>query len=165
MPPSSRSVPVVARVVFALLAGLCGTCGFTQSPLPDESPAFFAGDWMGTGAQDNFCFMRLHADGSGTVLAMGASGDWLGARISWRNQRQNIVVVAAQPLPADPRRRLAPLPRFSLNMGFGTTIHLRLEAGTALCEMQRRAAVDRNVSNAGTLLEGADAIEGAHGGR
>jgi len=120
---------------------------------------------MGTGAQDNFCFMRLHPDGTGTVLAMSASGDWLGARIRWRNQRQNIEVVAAQPLPGDPHRRLAPLPRFFLSMGFGMTIHLRLDAGAAFCEMQRRAAVERNLSNAEMLLEGVDANKGAHGGR
>jgi hypothetical protein len=166
MPPTSLSRrPVVARFLFTLLAGLHETCGFAQSPLPDESPAFFSGDWIGTGAQDAFCFMRLQPDGMGTVLAMSASGDWLGARVRWRNRRQNLEILAVHPLPGDPHRRLAPLSGFSLSLGFGTTIRLRLDAGTAYCEMQRRAAVERNVGNAGMLLGGADANEGAHGGR
>lgn len=166
MPPSSfPGRRVLARVLFTLLAGFCETHGFAQSPLPDESPAFFSGDWIGTGAQDNFCFMRLHPDGMGTVLVMSASGDWLGARIRWRNRRQNIEVVAAHPLPGDPHRRLSPLPGFSLSLGFGTTIHLRLDAGPAFCEMQRRSAVERDVGNAERLLEGVDATGVTHGGR
>lgn len=162
-PPAGRQA--VACALLALLAGLCETSGFAQSPLPDESPAFFSGDWIGTGAQDNFCFMRLHPDGIGTVLAMNAAGDWQGARIHWRNRRQALEVVAVQPLAGDPHIRLAPLPRFSLDMGFGTTLHLRLEAGTASCEMQRRAAVERNIGNAGGLLNVVDPREGPHGGR
>jgi hypothetical protein len=119
-----------------LLAGLGATSAPAQSPLPDGSPVFFSGDWIGTGAQDSFCFMRLHPDGVGMVLFMGASGDWRGARIRWRNERQSIVVMAVQPLPNDPHRRLAPLEQLWLSTGFGTTIQLRLDRkGSSVCEL------------------------------
>lgn len=153
------------RTVFVLFFGLSATAAPAQSPLPDGSPAFFSGDWIGTGAQDNFCFMRLHPDGMGTVLAMSASGDWLGARIRWRNERQRIVVMAVHPLPGDPHRRLAPLPRLSLSMGFGSTMHLEMDKGSPVCELQRRAAVQRNVNNAEMLLNGPANAAGGHGGK
>jgi hypothetical protein len=153
------------RVLFVLLGGISATSAHAQSPPLDGSPAFFAGDWIGTGAQDNFCFMRLRADGSGTVLAMGAAGDWLGARFRWRNQQQNIVVMAVQPLPDDPRRRLAPLTQLSLSMGFGTTIHLTLNKNSPLCELQRRASVQRNMAYAEMLLNDAADVASTHGGR
>jgi hypothetical protein len=153
------------RVVFALLGGISAASVHAQSPPLDNSPAFFAGDWIGTGAQDNFCFMRLRPDGSGTVLAMGAAGDWLGARIRWRNQHQNIVVMAVYPLPGDPRRRLAPLTQLSLSKGFGTTIQLKLNKNNPLCELQRRASVQRNMAYAEMLLNDAADGASARGGR
>jgi hypothetical protein len=153
------------RMVCVLLGGFVATNGHTQSPPLDGSPAFFSGDWMGTGAQDNFCFMRLGPDGTGTVLAMGASGDWLGARIHWRNERQSIVVTAIHPLPDDPHRRLAPLTQLSLSAGFGATIHLMLDKHSAVCELQRRASVQRDVANAEMLLNDPAGVAGIHGAR
>jgi hypothetical protein len=152
-------------MVCVLLGGFGANYGHAQSPPLDSSPAFFSGDWIGTGAQDNFCFMRLGPDGTGTVLAMSASGDWLGARIHWRNQRQSIVVIAIHPLPDDPHRRLAPLTQLSLSMGFGTTIHLMLDKHSAVCELQRRASVQRDVANAEMLLNDPAGVAGIHGGR
>jgi hypothetical protein len=147
-----------------LLAILGATSAPAQSPPLDGSPAFFSGDWIGTGTRDDFCFIRLHPDGRGTVLLMGAGGDWLGARIRWRNERQSLVVLAVQPLPNDPHRRLAPLDQLSLGTGFGTTIHLRLDKqGSPVCELQRRTMVQQNVSAAELLLDDPADHAGSHG--
>jgi hypothetical protein len=148
-----------------LLGGFGATHGYAQSPPLDGSPAFFSGDWIGTGARDNFCFVRLRPDGIGTVLAMSASGDWLGARIHWRNERQSIVVTAIHPLPDDPHRRLAPMTELSLSTGFGVTMHLKLDKDSPVCELQRRASVQRNVGNAEMLLNDPGDVSRAHGGK
>jgi hypothetical protein len=153
------------RMSCVLFGGFLATCGHAQSPPLDSSPGYFAGDWIGTGARDNFCFMRLGADGTGTVLAMGGSGDWLGARIRWRNQRQNIVVVSVQPITNDPQRRLAPLTELTLSLGFGSTIHLMLAKDSPACELQRRAGVQRNVDNAELLLSAPPNDARGHGGK
>jgi hypothetical protein len=96
---------------------------------------------------------------------MSASGDWLGARIHWRNERQSIVVTAIHPLPDDPHRRLAPMMELSLSTGFGVTMHLKLDKDSPVCELQRRASVQRNVGNAEMLLNDPGDVSRAHGGR
>ena len=78
------------RLFFTLLAGLAASSSPALTPPRDNRPGFFAGDWIGTGADDLFCFIRLQPDGNGTVLVGSASGDWLGARIRWRNQQQSL---------------------------------------------------------------------------
>jgi hypothetical protein len=141
------------RLFFMLLGGLGATSSQALTPLPDGSPAFFAGDWIGTGANDQFCFIRLRPDGVGTVLVSGASGDWLGASIRWRNQRQSIVLVDVSALPAEPRRRLMPLSRLALRSGINRTIHLKLNEDIPGCELQLRADVLRRAGQADMLLD------------
>jgi hypothetical protein len=123
------------------------------TPLPDTRLEFFAGDWIGTGVEDSFCFMRLLKDGSGTVLVSGASGDWLGATIRWRNERQVLKLVDAVPLPADPRRRLMALPSLTLSSGLNQTVRLGWQGRSSTCELQLRGAVSRRENEALALLQ------------
>lgn len=141
-------------IFLALLGGLGASSGLALTPLPDDSPAFFSGDWIGTGAQDLFCLIRLTPDGSGTVLVGGGSGDWRGASIRWRNRRQSVDLIEARPLPAEPRRRLLPLPELTLNSGFNRTLQLKLSGNIAACELQPHGDVQRRTGEAELLLNG-----------
>ena len=141
-------------MLLAGLAGLAANATHAQSPPLDRSPAFFAGDWVGSGASDTFCFMRLRPDGAGTVLASTASGDWMGASIRWRNDRQSITLLEVKALHADPQQRLMPLSRLSLRFSFSDTIQLHIDKGSPACELQRRASVARRMDEADALLEG-----------
>lgn len=47
------------------------------TPLPDNSPGFFSGEWAGTGHQGAYCYMNLSPDGWGWVLIDGGTGDCL----------------------------------------------------------------------------------------
>jgi hypothetical protein len=70
-----------------LLLGLLGNAN-ALTPPPDNSTGFFAGEWTGNGEHGAFCYLNLVADGTGLVLIDAGSGDWLGARMQWRNSRQ-----------------------------------------------------------------------------
>ena len=153
------------RIVCALLAGLVASSGHALTPLPDSRPAFFAGDWIGVGARDFFCFMRLRSDGTGTVLVSSASGDWLGASIRWRNQHQSIALIEVNPLPAKPDRRLMPLSQLSLSSGINQTIQLKLKEDTTVCELQLRARVLRRADQAEMLLDSLSGIRKSDGGK
>lgn len=142
----------VFRTVCILLGALSASSAPAFSPPLDTSPAFFSGDWVGMGANDNFCFMRLRPEGLGTVLISGPSGDWVGASIRWHNHRQSIVVSEVKPLPADPHRRLLPLSKLTLSVVFGGTVQLLLNTDTPTCELQRRASVQRRIEEAHSLL-------------
>ncbi|MGB8694470.1 MAG: hypothetical protein WCD08_13275 [Steroidobacteraceae bacterium] len=140
------------RLVCILVGALAASSGFALSPPLDSSPAFFSGDWVGMGANDNFCFMRLRPDGLGTVLISSPSGDWVGARIRWHNQRQSMVVSEVNPLPGDPHRRLLPLSQLTLRVVFGGTFQLVLNTDIPTCELQRRTSVQRRMEEAELLL-------------
>jgi hypothetical protein len=135
------------------------------TPLPDSSNAFFVGDWIGVGADDNFCFMRLRSDGSGAVLVNGASGDWLGATIRWRNQRQNFALLEFIPMPFEPHRRLMPLKTLVVNSGVNKTIRLQSTDGDLGCELQLRADVLQHAEQAEHLLGPASDARKAGGGK
>ena len=141
------------RIVCTLLGVLGTSSSQALTPLPESSSAFFAGDWIGTGSRDVFCFMRLQTDGIGTVLINGASGDWLGASIRWRNQRQRIVLIEAHPLLANPHRRLRPLSQLSLSSGINQTIQLKLDGDLPVCELQLRVDVQQRSDQAAMLLD------------
>jgi hypothetical protein len=140
------------RTVCIILGALGAGSASGLSPPLDSSPAFFSGDWVGMGANDNFCFMRLRPEGLGTVLISGPSGDWVGASIRWHNQRQSIVVSEVKPLPEDPHQRLLPLSKLALRVVFGGTVQLLLNTDTPACELQRRASVQRRMEEAESLL-------------
>ena len=72
-----KAVPVTwLRLFFILFAALGASSSPALTPLLDNRPDFFAGDWIGTGAEDLFRYIRLQPDGNGTVLVSGgvASG-------------------------------------------------------------------------------------------
>jgi hypothetical protein len=153
------------RVLFALLGGLALTSSQALTPVPDSTAAFLVGDWIGMGAGDAFCFMRLRPDGSGTVFVSGASGDWLGATIRWRNQRQRIVLIGFGPLPAEPQRRMMPLAQLVLNSGINQTIQLKSSENTPTCELQLRADVMGRAAQAERLLDVPADARKANGGK
>jgi hypothetical protein len=120
---------------------------------------------MGVGAGDIFCFMRLRSDGTGTVLVGSASGDWLGASIRWRNQRQSIALIEVNPWTFAPERRLMPLSQLSLSSGVNKTIQLKLKEDSPVCELQLRAGVERRAAQAESLLDSPAGMRKSDGGK
>lgn len=153
------------RTACIILGALGASSAPAFSPPLDSSPAFFSGDWVGTGANDNFCFMRLRRDGLGTVLISGPSGDWVGASIRWHNHLQSILVSEVKPLPQDPHRRLLPLSQLALRVAFGGTVTLLLNSDTPGCELQRRASVQRRMGEAELLLNNPTEVRKANDGK
>lgn len=151
-------------LLFAMLGLLAAGAAQSLTPPLDSRPAFFAGDWIGTGSRDTLCFLRLQPDGSGTLLVGGASGDWQGARLRWRNQRQTIELLELSPLPADPSRRLMPLAPLTLHSGVNQTIQLMRGERLPLCELQRQIDVQRRAGEAAALLAVPADASKAHGG-
>lgn len=141
------------RLFFILLAALGASPSPALTPPSDNRPGFFAGDWIGTSAEDMFCFIRLQPDGNGRVLVSSASGDWLGARIRWHNQRQSMVLIDVSPLPAEPGRRLLPLSELTLRSGINQTLQLKPGKRSAVCELQLRDRVLRRSGEAEMLLD------------
>lgn len=92
------------RLIFSMLGALAISSGQALTPLPVSSPGFLRATGSARAPKTN-SFIHLQTDGVGTVLVRSASGDWLGARIRWRNQRQNVLLIDVSPLPADPQRR------------------------------------------------------------
>lgn len=151
------------RLFFTFLAALAASSSPALTPLPDETPAFFAGDWIGTGAEDMFCFIRLLPDGNGTVFVNSASGDWLGARIRWRNQQQSMVLIEASPLPAVPGRRLLSLTGLTLRSGVNHTLQLKPGERSPVCELQLHDNVLRRAGQAGMLLDNPSEVRKSDG--
>lgn len=145
------------RLIFTLLAALAASSSPALTPPLDNRPSFFAGDWIGTGADDQLCFIRLQPDGNGTVLVSNASGDWLGARIRWRNQRQSMELIEVSPevspFPAEPHRRLMPLSGLTLRSGINQTLQLKPGERSPVCELQLHNNVLRRAVQAGMLLD------------
>lgn len=153
------------RMFFTLLTALCASPSPALTPLLDNRPGFFSGDWIGTGAEDLFCFIRLQPDGNGTVLVSGASGDWLGARIRWQNQQQSLVLIEASPLPAKAGRRLLPLSGLTLRSGMNQTLQLKTGERNPVCELQVRDRVLRRSGEAGMLLDSPSEDRKSDGGK
>lgn len=141
------------RYLITLFCALGTSSSPALTPLPDTRPGFFAGDWIGTGADDQFCFIRLLPDGNGTVLLGNASGDWQGARIRWRNENQRLQLIESSPLPAEPRRRLQALSRLTVQSGINRTLQLKLADNLPPCELQLRDSVLRRGQDAAVLLD------------
>ena len=141
------------RLFFTLLAGLCASSSPALTPPFDNRPSFYAGDWIGTGADDQLCFIRLQPDGNGTVLVSNGSGDWLGARIRWRNQRQSMELIEAIPLTAEPHRRLMPLSGLTLRSGINQTLQLKPGERSPVCELQLHNRVLSRYEQGGMLLD------------
>ena len=118
------------------------------TPPLDESPAAFAGEWAGTGEQGSYCYLNLDAGGGGWVLVDGGSGDWLGARIQWHNERQSLKVEKFMPLPSSPRYRVMPLQAFVLRAQFNQSLSLSWGSNSAGCQLQRIESSTRHLDSA-----------------
>lgn len=137
--------------LFLLLVAL-GT-SHALTPLPDRSPEFFAGEWTGNGENGVACYLSLNPDGSGTVLLDGGSGDWLGARLQWRNDRQVLRVVQSVPVSASPQDRLGPLETFVLNTGLNQSLRLTWNGQSLGCQLQKVEASARHLARARAALQ------------
>jgi hypothetical protein len=134
-----------------LLFAWLGTAN-ALTPLPDSSPGFFAGEWAGTGEQGTYCYMNLSADGWGWVLIDGGAGDWLGARMRWRNLQQALQVEKINPLPASPQRRIMPLTTFALRSGFNQSLSLTWNAQSSGCQLQKIETMAQHLNQARSVI-------------
>lgn len=123
------------------------------TPLPDTSPGFFSGEWAGAGHHGAYCYLNLSADGWGWVLIDGGTGDWLGARMQWRNQQQALHVEQITPLPASPQLRVLPLEKFVLSSGFNQSLKLTWNDPSGGCHLQKTDTAARHLLGARKTLE------------
>lgn len=130
------------------------------TPLPDSSPSFFSGEWAGTGEQGTYCYLNLSADGWGWVLIDGGAGDWLGARIQWRNMKQALHVDKIIPLPFSSQRRIMPLDKFVLSSGFNQSLSLTWNAQASGCQLQKIETVAQHLNRAHSIIDGLTQEEG-----
>jgi len=140
-------------VGLALIIVWLGTAA-ALTPLPDPSPGFFSGEWAGNGQQGAYCYLNLSADGWGWVLIDGGTGDWLGARMQWRNQQQSLHVEQVIPLQASAQLRVLPLEKFVLSSGLNQSLKLTWNEPSGGCHLQKLDTVARHLLGARKTLEG-----------
>ena len=140
---------------FIGLSLVCVWLGFAEAltPLPDTSPGFFSGEWAGNGQQGAYCYLNLSADGWGWVLIDGGTGDWLGARMQWRNQQQSLQVEQVIPLQASAQLRVLPLEKFVLSSGLNQSLKLTWNELSGSCHLQKLDATARHLLGARKTLE------------
>ncbi|MBK7767099.1 MAG: hypothetical protein IPI44_13825 [Sulfuritalea sp.] len=71
------------------------------------------------------------------MLVDGGSGDWVSARIQWRNRQQALVVDRVMPSVFSPHLRVMPLAQFVLRSGFNQSMTLSWNDRIAACQLQR----------------------------
>lgn len=130
------------------------------TPLPDNSPSLYSGEWAGTGEKGSYCYLNLGIDGWGLVLIDGGSGDWLGARVQWRNQHQTLQVEKVTPLPVSIQRRVMPLKAFVLRSGFNQSLSLTWNAKASGCQLQKVETTAHHLNRARDAIEGLIQSEG-----
>jgi hypothetical protein len=140
-----------------LLFGLGAASALT--PLPDTSPAAWAGEWAGPGEQGSYCHLTLRADGQGWALVDGGSGDWLAARIRWQARAQGVTVAQVFPAALSAARRTLPLSTLTLASGFNQSLTLRWSERVGVCQLQRVEASARHLERAREALSGLRAAE------
>jgi len=123
------------------------------TPLPDHSSSFFSGEWAGTGQQGAYCYLNLSTDGWGWVLIDGGAGDWLGARIQWRNQQQSLHVDRIVPVQSSPQLRVMPLETFALSSGFNQSLTLTWHEPSGGCQLQKIETSARHLFGARKTME------------
>jgi hypothetical protein len=144
-----------------LLVLSCLGTAHALTPLLDNSPGFFAGEWAGTGAQGSYCYLKLSADGWGWVLIDGGSGDWLVAQMKWRNQRQALQIEKIIPLPASPQLRVMPLEKFVLDSTFNQSLKLTWSTHSGDCQMQKIETTAAHLLRARSAVAGLQSAEGS----
>lgn len=122
-----------------------------QAPPPDQSPAFFAGEWAGIGDGGTHCYLKLDSNGRGWALIDAGAGDLLGAQLRWHNQRQRLQIDEITPIAASPRLRTMPLAKLTLVSGFNRSLKLEVPSGT--CQMQRTSVSADQLSHARDVVE------------
>ena len=141
-----------------LLLGSLGSAS-ALTPLPDDSPEFFAGEWVGAGENGSYCYLNLRtaAEGGppGIVLIDGGSGDWLGAQLRWRNQQQRLAVERITPLPFSAQRRIMLLASCELRTGLNQSLSVHWNAHGTGCQLQKLDAMARHLGRARAAIEGA----------
>jgi len=141
-----------------LLCSWVGTA-YAQSPPPNRSPTAYAGEWAGAGELGSYCYVTLQLDGWGRVLVDGGAGDWLGARIQWRNLHQSLFIDKVLPSPASPPLRILPLEILVLRSGFNQSMTLTWNGHTAACQLQRVEKTQAQLARARSASEGLQALE------
>ncbi len=138
-------------IIAATLALMKPACALT--PLLDESLGFFAGEWAGGGEQGAYCYLNLDGRGRGWVLIDAGAGDWLGARILWRNKHQALLIEKITPLRASAELRVMSLPSFSLASGFNQSLRLAWGQKSSACQLQKTAVSADHLAQARSTLE------------
>ncbi|MCC6139398.1 MAG: hypothetical protein IT389_02140 [Nitrospira sp.] len=134
-----RTFPMTMRYLIGIILVVALVQpAFALTPLPDNSPEFFAGEWAGIGEHGTYCYLNLSADGRGLALIdRGGVGNWFGARIHWRNRQQTLEVERVVPLPAAPQLRILPLNKLSLQTGFNQSLQLIWGKPSDSCHVQK----------------------------
>ncbi len=143
-----------------LLLFTCLGAANALTPLPDSSPSFYSGEWAGIGEQGSYCYLNLGADGWGWVLINGGAGDWLGARVQWRNRHQTLEIEKAIPLPFSSKQRVMPLETFVLRSEFNQSLSLTWSAKSPGCQLQRIETTAHHLNRARNAIEGLLQSEG-----
>jgi hypothetical protein len=131
----------------------CVETASALTPLPDSSPGFFTGEWAGIGAQGAYCYLILNADGRGSVMIDNGSGDWLGARIKWRNRQQSLEIENIIPMPTSHQLRIMPLERFRLSTGFNQSLQLNWSDHSEGCYLQKIENTANHLSRVRSLMK------------
>lgn len=139
-------------VHLVLLLSTIGSAGASTPPV-DQSAALFAGEWAGGGEHGSYCYVKLDADGQGVVLIDGGAGDWLGARLQWRNAQQNVQVDKIIPLAASPRLRIMPLETFAFSAGFNQSLSLSWSTQVGACQLTRTENEARHLASARATVD------------
>ena len=123
------------------------------TPLLDSSPLYFSGEWAGTGAKGAYCYLSLGSDGRGLVLIDAGTGDWLGARIHWRNERQVLIVEKSISLSLAPQLRILPLHIFALSTEFNQSLALNWDKRADGCHLQKIETTKHHLTQARTIID------------
>jgi len=140
-------------IMLALLFSWSWTAS-ALTPLLDSSPGFFAGEWAGHAEQGGYCYLNLNADGTGLTLIDGGTGDWLGARMQWRNQQQSLLVESITSMPVSAQQRIMPLDTFVLRTGFNQSLNLSWSPLTSACQLQKLESTARHLERARSAMHG-----------
>jgi len=144
----------VLRALMQLVLLVCWpVSAHALTPLPDNSPAFFSGEWAGNGGHGSYCYLKLDADGWGWALIDGGAGDWMGARLQWRNRQQALQVEKIIPLSASPRLRIMPLEKFAISSGFNQSLKLTWNEQSPGCQLQKLETTERHLFRARKTME------------
>lgn len=146
-----------------LLLLMCVSAGHVQAQSPplDTSAGLFAGEWIGTGAEGSYCYVKLSADGWGSVLVDGGSGDWMASRFQWHNDHQALLVDKVVPVKPSPALRVMRLDSFALGGGFNSSLQLTWKGPSAGCALQRMEATAARLGRARDVVNGLQSAAGS----